>query len=248
MAEIEVLVNGARGKMGRTVVAAVTGAADMRVAAEVDLDDDLDSALAQKPTVMVDFTAPSAAFANAQQALNAGVAPVIGTTGMSVDEVDQLAQQAERAEIGGAVIPNFAIGAVLMMRLAETAAPYFDAVEVIEAHSQAKLDAPSGTAVATARRLAQARQEPFSYTRPEKVTIENARGGESDNIGVHSLRLPGLVADQEVVFGALGQTLTIAHRTTSRESFMPGVLATIRAVADTGRFYRSLDEVLGLDD
>lgn len=248
MAEITVLVNGARGKMGRTVVAAVNAAEDLTLQAEVDIDDDLAAALAHKPGVMVDFTAPSAAFDNAQAALAAGVAPIVGTTGMSVEQVDDLARRAERAEIGGAVIPNFAIGAVLMMRLAETAAPYFDAVEVVESHSPAKLDAPSGTAVATVHRLAAARQQQFGYNRPEKVTIDNARGGEFESIGVHSLRLPGVVADQEVVFGALGQTLTIAHRTTSRDAFMPGVLATIRAVAETGRFYRSLDEVLGLDD
>ncbi|HEV1998371.1 MAG TPA: 4-hydroxy-tetrahydrodipicolinate reductase [Candidatus Dormibacteraeota bacterium] len=247
MAEITVLVNGARGKMGRTVVAAVNAAEDMTLRAEVDIDDDLAAALARKPSVMVDFTAPDAAFDNAQAALAAGVAPIIGTTGMSTEQVDELARHAERAEIGGAVIPNFAIGAVLMMRLAETAAPYFDAVEVVEAHSQAKLDAPSGTAVATAHRLAEARKDSFAYNRPEKVTIANARGAEFESIGVHSLRLPGVVADQEVVFGALGQTLTIAHRTTSRDAFVPGVLATIRAVAGTGRFYRSLDEVLGLD-
>ena len=197
---------------------------------------------------MVDFTAPGAAFASTQAALAAGVAPVIGTTGMSPEQVDEVARHAERAEIGGAIIPNFAIGAVLMMRLAETAAPYFEAVEVIEGHSQTKLDAPSGTAVATARRLARARREPFTYTHPEKITIDHARGAEFESIGVHSLRLPGLVADQEVIFGALGQTLTIGHRTTSRDAFVPGVLATIRAVADTGRFFRSLDEVLGLDD
>jgi len=248
MAEIKVLVNGARGKMGRTVVAAVRGAEGMDILAEVDIDDDLDAALAWKPHVMVDFTAPGAALANARAALAAGVAPVVGTTGMSPDEVEEVARHADHAGIGGAIIPNFAIGAVLMMRLAETAAPYFEAVEVIEGHSQTKLDAPSGTAVATARRLAEARQRPFAYTRPEKVTIDHARGGEFESIGVHSLRLPGLVADQEVIFGAPGQTLTIGHRTTSRDSFMPGVLATIRAVGATGRFYRSLDEVLGLDD
>ena len=248
MAEIDVLVNGARGKMGRTVVAAISSADGMRVAGEVDLGDDLHAALAAHPTVMVDFTAPAAVFDNARAALGAGVAAVIGTTGMSAAQVDELAEAAEKSEIGGAVIPNFAIGAVLMMRLAETAAPYFDAVEVIEGHSEAKLDAPSGTAVTTATRLARARSAPFAYNRPEKTTVENARGGQHSGVGVHSLRLPGLVADQEVVFGAPGQTLTIAHRTTSREAFMPGLLATVRAVADTGRFYRSLDEVLGLDD
>jgi 4-hydroxy-tetrahydrodipicolinate reductase len=144
------------------------------------------------------------------------------------------------------VIPNFAIGAVLMMRLAETAAPYFESVEVIEAHAETKLDAPSGTALTTARRLASAREQPFAYSRPEKVTLENTRGGQTGSVGIHSLRLPGLVADQEIVFGAQGQTLSIAHRTTSREAFMPGVLATIRAVAAERRFYRSLDAVLGL--
>ncbi|HEY8739569.1 MAG TPA: 4-hydroxy-tetrahydrodipicolinate reductase [Candidatus Dormibacteraeota bacterium] len=245
MAEITVVVSGGRGKMGRMVTAAVNAADGMRVAAEVDLGDELAAAL-QDAQVMVDFTTPSAAFDNVQTALAAGVAPIVGTTGMSPQQVAEIGRHAERAEIGGAVIPNFAIGAVLMMRLAETAAPYFDAVEVIEAHSQTKLDAPSGTALTTAARLAAARRTPFVYTRPETVTLDSARGGEHEGIGVHSLRLPGVVADQEVLFGALGQTLSIAHRTTSREAFMPGVIATIRAVAETHRFYTSLDQVLGL--
>jgi 4-hydroxy-tetrahydrodipicolinate reductase len=243
--EIGVVVCGALGKVGRTVAAAVAAQPDMRLAAQVDLGDDLAGAL-PGAAVMVDFTAPDAAFDNAQAALAAGVAPIVGTTGMSAEQVDEIGRHAERTEIGGAVIPNFAIGAVLMMRLAETAAPYFDAVEVIEAHADTKLDAPSGTALATARRLAAARREPFGYARPEKVTLANTRGGEEGAVGVHSLRLPGLVADQEIVFGAAGQTLSIAHRTTSREAFMPGVLATIRAVVARRSFYRSLDEVLGL--
>ncbi|HEV3232184.1 MAG TPA: 4-hydroxy-tetrahydrodipicolinate reductase, partial [Candidatus Dormibacteraeota bacterium] len=142
---------------------------------------------------------------------------------------------------------NFALGAVLMVRLAEIASPYFDAVEVVEAHADTKLDAPSGTALHTADRLAAARTgRGFAHNDPEKTTLAGARGGERGGVGVHSLRLPGLVADQEVVFGALGQTLTIAHRTTSRECYMPGVLATVRAVARSRRFYHSLDEVLGL--
>ena len=243
--EIGVLVCGANGKVGQTVVTAVEAEPGMRLAGAVDLDNDLHSALAGAQ-VMVDFTAPGAAFDNAEAALGAGVAPVVGTTGMSVEQVDELARHAERAMTGGAVIPNFAIGAVLMMRLAEIAAPYFDAAEVIEAHHATKLDAPSGTALATARRLAAARQQPFGYSRPEKVTLDNTRGGEEGAVGVHSLRLPGLVADQEVVFGAQGQTLTIGHRTTSREAFMPGVLATVRAVVSQHRFFRSLDDVLGL--
>ena len=245
--QLSVVVCGALGKMGRTVTAAVAAAGDMAVAAEVDLGDDLDAALARGAVVMVDFTAPGSAFANAQAAITRGIAPVIGTTGMSEAQVSELEEMAGAANLGGAVIPNFAIGAVLMMRLAETAAPYFDAVEVIEGHSQTKLDAPSGTAVSTARRLAAARAKPFTYSAPEKVSMEHARGAEHQSIAVHSLRLPGLVADQEVLFGALGQTLSISHRTTSREAFMPGVLATIRKVAETRRFYRTLDSVLGLD-
>jgi 4-hydroxy-tetrahydrodipicolinate reductase len=247
MAEINVVVSGALGKMGRMVTAAVGAAEGMRVTGEVDLGDDLAAAL-RDAQVLVDFTDPGAAFDNANTALAAGVAPIVGTTGMSAEQVGELGRHAERVEVGGAVIPNFAIGAVLMMRLAETAAPYFDAVEVIESHAQTKLDAPSGTALATAARLAAARDNrPFDYSRPEKITLENARGAEHRSVGVHSLRVPGVVADQEVLFGALGQTLSIAHRTTSREAFMPGVIATIRAVARTHRFYRTLDEVLGLD-
>jgi 4-hydroxy-tetrahydrodipicolinate reductase len=244
-AEIGVVVCGAKGKVGRTVAAAVAAQPDMRLSGEVDLGDDLASAL-PGAAVMVDFTAPDAAFDNAQVALAAGVAPIVGTTGMSTGQVDEIARHAERAETGGAVIPNFAIGAVLMMRLAETAAPYFESVEVIEAHAETKIDAPSGTALVSARRLAAARREPFAYARPERVTLENTRGGEEGSVAIHSLRLPGLVADQEIVFGTRGQTLSIAHRTTSREAFMPGVLATIRAVVAEHRFYRSLDQVLGL--
>src|SRR5438270_2271191 len=143
MAEISVVVSGARGKMGQMVTAAVNAAEGMAVAAEVDLGDDLEAAL-KEARVMVDFTTPGAAFENAEAALAAGVAPIVGTTGMSPEQVKRIAEHAEREAIGGAVIPNFAIGAVLMIRLAETAAPYFEAAEVIEAHASTKLDAPSG--------------------------------------------------------------------------------------------------------
>src|SRR5258708_11238566 len=217
-AEVPVVVCGALGKVGRTVAAAVDAQSDMRVAAEVDLDDSLEQAL-PGAAVMVDFTAPDAAFGNAQAALAAGVAPIVGTTGMSAEQVEEISRHAQRSEIGGAVIPNFAIGAVLMMRLAETAAPYFESVEVIEAHADTKLDAPSGTALATARRLASARNQPFAYARPENGTLANTPGGGEGVVGVHNPRLPRPVAHQEIVFGAQGQTLSIAHRTTSREAF-----------------------------
>jgi 4-hydroxy-tetrahydrodipicolinate reductase len=134
-----------------------------------------------------------------------------------------------------------------MMHLAELAAPFFAAAEVIEMHHATKADAPSGTALATARRLAARRgTDAFAYSRPEKVTLEGTRGGEEGSVAVHSVRLPGLVADQEVIFGLPGQTLTITHRTTSREAFAPGVLLAIRKVTAEPRFYRSLDGLLGL--
>ena len=134
-----------------------------------------------------------------------------------------------------------------MMHLAEIAAPHFDAVEVIEMHHATKLDAPSGTALNTARRLAARRgDKPFAHKKPEKVTLPGTRGGEEGNVAVHSIRLPGFVADQEVIFGLPGQTLMITHRTTSREAYVPGVLLAIRAVVAGDRFYRGLDQLLGL--
>jgi len=149
-----------------------------------------------------------------------------------------------KAGVGGIVAPNFSVGAVLMMHLAELAAPYFSAVEVIEMHHATKADAPSGTALATARRLGARRK--FEYAQTEKITLEGSRGGVESGVGVHSVRLPGLVADQEVIFGLTGQTLTITHRTTSREAFVPGVLLAVRRVVAEPRFYRALDELLGL--
>ncbi|TMC09655.1 MAG: 4-hydroxy-tetrahydrodipicolinate reductase [Chloroflexi bacterium] len=158
--------------------------------------------------------------------------------------VDRLEGACREAGLGGIVAPNFSVGAVVMIRLAELAAPYFSAVEVIEMHHATKADAPSGTALATARRLG-ARGK-FEYARPEKLTLDDVRGGEEGGVGIHSVRLPGLVADQEVIFGLTGQTLTITHRTTSREAFVPGVLLAIRRVTAEPRFYRALDELLGL--
>src|SRR5467141_3671390 len=140
-----------------------------------------------------------------------------------------------------------AAGSVLMMHLADIAAPHFDAVEVIEMHHATKLDAPSGTALSTARRLAARRRDkPFTHKKAEKETLAGTRGGEEGNVAVHSVRLPGFVADQEVIFGLPGQTLTIVHRTTSREAYIPGVLLAIRKVTSEPRFYRGLDELLGL--
>jgi 4-hydroxy-tetrahydrodipicolinate reductase len=210
--------------------------------------DDLASFLREKrPQALVDFTRPSEALHNALAAVAAGASPVVGTTGLSPADVDKLETACREKKLGGIVAPNFAIGAVLMMYLADIAAPHFDAVEIIEMHHAGKLDAPSGTALSTARRLSARRKDrPFAHKKAEKETLASTRGGEEGGVAVHSVRLPGFVADQEVIFGLPGQTLTIAHRTTSREAYVPGVLLAIRKVTSEPRFYRGLDELLDL--
>jgi 4-hydroxy-tetrahydrodipicolinate reductase len=245
---IRVCITGHRGKVGAILAAAFQGDPDIDYVGGVTRGDDLASFLHEKrPQALVDFTRPSEAMHNALAAVAAGASPVVGTTGLSTAEVDKLETACAQKKIGGIVAPNFAVGAVLMMHLAEIAAPHFEAAEVIELHHAGKLDAPSGTALSTARRLAARRKDrPFAHRKAEKETLAGTRGGEEGGVAVHSVRLPGFVADQEVIFGLPGQTLTIAHRTTSREAYVPGVLLAIRKVTAEPRFYRGLDELLGL--
>src|SRR6266550_4270322 len=231
MAEpIKVAVTGYRGKVGSVLAAAFQSEPGLEYVGGVELGDDLAAFLHEKrPRALVDFTQPSEALHNALAAVAAGASPVIGTTGLSADAVDKLETACKTKGVGGIVAPNFAVGAVLMM------------------HHATKLDAPSGTALSTAKRLAALRRDkPFSHKKAEKETLAGTRGGEEGNVAVHSVRLPGFVADQEVIFGLPGQTLTIAHRTTSREAYAPGVLLAIRRVVESPRFYRGLDHLLGL--
>jgi len=246
---VKVAVAGYRGKVGSVLAAALAAEPEMDYVGGVTRGDDLASFLHEKrPQALVDFTRPSEAVHNALAAIAAGAAPVVGTTGLSSADIDKIETACQEKKVGGIVAPNFAIGAVLMMHLADIAAPHFEAAEIIELHHAGKLDAPSGTALATARRLATRRGSgrPFAHRKAEKETLAGTRGGEEGNVAVHSVRLPGFVADQEVIFGLPGQTLTIAHRTTSREAYVPGVLLAIRKVASEPRFYRGLDELLGL--
>lgn len=244
---IRVALAGHHGKTGSALVPALTSAVGFEYVGGVGRADDVRAFLREnRPQALVDFTHPAAALDNALAAVAAGAAPVIGTSGLAPQAVDELEAACQEAGVGGIVAPNFAIGAVLMMHVAEQVAPFFDAVEVIEMHHAAKADAPSGTALATARRLAARKGAAFAYNRPEKITMPNTRGGEEGGVGVHSVRLPGLVADQQVMFGLPGQTLTITHRTTSRECYVPGVLLAISRVVAETRFYRGLDALLGL--
>jgi 4-hydroxy-tetrahydrodipicolinate reductase len=208
---IRVAVAGAAGRMGETVCRAVSGASDMELVARADpaLGVSLEEALSAEPQVLVDFTIPDTALPNARQAVEAGVHVVIGTTGFSAAELETFRDA--RANVF--VAPNFAIGAVLMMRFAAEAARHMRAAEIIELHHDGKLDKPSGTAARTAALMAE------------------ARGEDGYQVPVHSVRLPGLVAHQEVILGDVGQTLTIRHDSVDRESFMPGVLLAVRRIA-----------------
>jgi 4-hydroxy-tetrahydrodipicolinate reductase len=209
MTTIRVAVAGAAGRMGQTVCDAVTGADDMQLVARVDpaLDTTLAQALTERPDVLVDFTVPTTAVANAREAIAAGVHVVIGTTGFDPAELADLAD----AEANIFIAPNFAIGAVLMMQFATTAARHMRKAEIIELHHDSKVDAPSGTAARTASLMRDA-------------------APEAGDVPIHSVRLPGLVAHQEVILGDVGQTLTIRHDSTARTSFMPGVLLAVRQV------------------
>src|SRR5438094_5704953 len=224
MAEpIKVAVAGHRGKVGSVLAAAFQIETGIDYVGGITHGDDLAAFLHEKrPRALVDFTRPAEAMHNALAAVAAGASPVVGTTGLSGSDVDKLETACKAKGVGGIVAPNFAIGAVVMMHLADIAAPHFDAVEVIELHHAGKLDAPSGTALSTARRLAARRKDkPFAHRKAEKETLPGTRGGEEGGVAVHSVRLPGVVADQEVIFGLPGPTLTTAHPPTSRQAYVP---------------------------
>ena len=245
MKNIRVLVNGAKGRMGQEVVKAVTVASDLELVDQTDLGDDLIARIkASQAQAVVDFTTAAVAFENTRKILEAGVHPVVGTSGLLAEQVAELQQLAEGKGIGGLIAPNFAIGAVLLMKYVQDAAKYLPDVEVIELHHNRKADAPSGTAVKTAQLIAEARQEIPKALVEEKELFEGARGSEVHGVRVHSLRLPGLVAHQEVIFGGTGETLTIRHDSIHRESFMPGVCLACRKVIGTQQLFYGLEHLL----
>lgn len=244
---IAVAVAGARGRMGAEVVRAVTGADDMRVVAEIEMGDDMDALLRSSGAeTMVDFTVPESAFANIGTALRAGVVPLVGTTGLTPANLDAIRALCAQTGTACLVAPNFALGAVLMMRFAAEAARYLPDVEILEFHHEKKVDAPSGTAVKTAEMIADARQgTPLPAPAGAFETFPGARGGQAaGDIPVHSIRLPGYVASQEVVFGAPGQRLSIRHDSIDRTSFMPGVLLAVRRARQLQGLVYGLENLL----
>ena len=201
---------------------------------------------AVSPDVVVDFTNASFTSTLLDAAIASGVRPVIGTSSIPDDVVERARSGLADAGIGGVIAPNFALGAVVLMHLAKVAAPHFDAAEVIELHHDGKVDSPSGTAVATAQLIREARGEDLAHPESQIEHVEGARGAQFGGVGLHSVRLPGLVAHQEVVFGGLGQTLTLRHDSTGRDSFMPGVLLAVREVMGREGLVYGLDALIGL--
>ncbi|MGH2414823.1 MAG: 4-hydroxy-tetrahydrodipicolinate reductase [Microcystaceae cyanobacterium] len=269
---IPVVVNGAAGKMGCEVIKAVAQAEDMMLigavdrnpnvlghdvgevagcgAIEVPIVNDLQSILVlatqeKVQGVMVDFTHPDSIYDNVRSAIAYGVRPVVGTTGLSPEKIQDLANFAEKASTGALIIPNFSIGMVLLQQAAIQASQYFDHVEIIELHHNQKADAPSGTAIKTAQMLSGLGKTYNPAIVKETETIAGVRGGLAENnIPIHSVRLPGLIAHQEVIFGAAGQIYTLRHDTSDRSCYMPGVLLAIRKVTQLKSLVYGLEKIL----
>jgi 4-hydroxy-tetrahydrodipicolinate reductase len=242
-------VLGAKGKVGSEVCRAVDSAEDLELVAALDVDDDLDALVASEAQSVVDFTHPDAVMDNLQFCIDRGIHAVVGTTGFDADRLATLEQWlADAPQVGVLVAPNFSIGAVLMMRFAVAAAPFYESVEVVELHHPDKADAPSGTARRTAELIAAARREAGLPPVPDatSTSLDGARGADVDGIRVHGLRVRGLVAHQEVVFGGVGETLTIRHDSLDRASFIPGVLTGLRAIGDRPGLTVGLEHLLDL--
>lgn len=271
-ASIPVVVNGAAGKMGKEVVKAIASAEDMTLigavdhnpevmgqdageiagcgALEIPILNDLQSVLVLATQekiqgVMVDFTHPDTVYDNVRSAIAYGVRPVVGTTGLSEAQLKDLAEFADKASTGTLIIPNFSIGVVLLQQAAIRASQYFDHVEIIELHHNQKADAPSGTAIKTAQMLAEVGKTYNPQVVTEKEHLPGARGSlAEENIRIHSVRLPGLIAHQEVLFGAPGQIYTLRHDTSDRSCYMPGVLLAIRKVTELTSLVYGLEKIL----
>jgi 4-hydroxy-tetrahydrodipicolinate reductase len=230
---IKVGVLGSRGRMGAEVMKAVTEAADLELVAALDLGDSLDQFKSSGAQVVVDFTTPDSVMANLEFLITNGINSVVGTTGFDAERIAKLEKLiADNSKVGVLIAPNFAIGAVLMMEFATKAAKYFESAEIIELHHPNKVDAPSGTASRTAELMSKARKEAGLTGMPDATTtsLDGARGAKVGDIPVHSVRLRGLIAHQEVLLGGLGETLTIRHDSLDRAGFMPGVLLGVRKI------------------
>lgn len=245
---MDVAVFGANGRMGAEVCRAVGRADDLELVAGIDFGDPKEDAAAA--TVVVDFTHPDAVMDNLRWCIERGIHVVVGTTGFTAERLDQVREWlADEPEVGVVIAANFSVGALLMMEVARRAAPFFDSVEIVELHHPNKADAPSGTATTTAQMIAAAREKAGAGPIPDatETEVSGARGADIDGIRVHAVRLKGLVAHQEVLFGTEGETLRVRHDSFDRTSFMPGVLAAVRAVPDRPGLTLGIEAILGLE-
>lgn len=243
---IRVGVLGARGRMGSEVCKAVSAASDMELVAKLDLGDDLSQLIDAKTDVVVDFTVPDSVMGNLEFLTKNNIHTVVGTTGFDEARLADVKKLLATSKSSVLIAANFGIGAVLMMRFAEMAAPYFDSAEIIELHHPRKVDAPSGTARRTAELMTEARKSAKRSAMPDATTtsLEGARGAKVGEVAIHSIRAEGLLAHQEVLFGTSGETLTIRHDSLDRSSFMPGVLLGIRRVRDRSGLTFGLEHFL----
>jgi len=265
MEPIRVVINGAFGRMGQEITKGVVCQPGLRVVGAVEkevtqqylplteapelivLSSDLDSLLEScDADVVVDFTDAEVSMAAARTALKQRVNMVIGTTGLSQDNLRESEKLCQVHKAAAIVAPNFSLGAAVMMHLSKLAARFFDYAEIIEMHHDNKADAPSGTAIATARAMSQARGKPFVYPKATRKVLSSTRGGKMDGIAIHSLRLPGFMAGQEVVLSGMGETLSLRHNAISRECYLPGVVLAIREVTKRKGLTYGLDALLKL--
>ena len=248
---IKVAVCGAMGKMGKEVCQAVLDCPDTELVAKIDIASDEmyhhieDANRVVDIDLLVDFTQPKSIFENAKYCLNNGIKIVIGTTGLKDEEIEFLKKLSQEKNTGCLIAPNFSTGAVLMMMFARQAAKYFDNAEIIELHHNQKKDAPSGTAIKTASMMAEVKDDFTKNNCPETETIEGARGGNSySNIHIHSVRMPGYIASQEVIFGSWGQIMPIRRDSMDRKCYMQGVLLAVKHVAKKNDFVYGLDNIM----
>ncbi|MBI4294566.1 MAG: 4-hydroxy-tetrahydrodipicolinate reductase [Chloroflexi bacterium] len=264
MTEIRVVVHGAAGRMGQVMLQGLAGDPELNIVGAVDArsrGDSLPSPYGSgtipyasdlglllhsvAANVVVDFSNAEAVLPAARAAAARGVNLVVGTTGLAQETVAEISELATVHETGAIVAPNFALGAVLMMQMAKLAAKYFDYSEIFELHHEQKADAPSGTSLSTARLMLESRGKPFKQATTQKETLAGTRGGSLGGIAIHSVRLPGFMAHQEVVLGGLGQTLSIRHDTTGRDCYVPGVILAVKKVVNIKGLIYGLDTLLG---
>ncbi|MFZ2502398.1 MAG: 4-hydroxy-tetrahydrodipicolinate reductase [Nocardioides sp.] len=246
-------VLGAQGRVGQAICAAVEAAADLELSAQIDLGDSLDTLSDHGVQAVVDFTHPDAVMANLDYCISRGISAVVGTTGFDEAKLATLREalalaHKQHPKVGVLIAPNFSIGALLMMRFAELAAPHYESVEIVELHHPTKADAPSGTARRTAELVAAARREAGSDPMPDETStaLPGARGAEIEGVHVHSVRARGLLAHQEVILGSAGETLTIRHDSLDRASFAPGVLAALRVIESRPGLTVGLENLIDL--